>query len=337
MKVNFIKVFLVICIAISYLACSTPVVQDISVDVNTVSGKINPSQLGLTLTHEHIMSNFGKSITDSDKYDTSSLLAQVIPYLKYLKTLGVESIVDCTANYFGRRTDLLKTISDSTGIRIITNTGIYGAANDKYIPSFAFDETAEYLSKVWIDEFENGIDNTPIKPGFVKLAFDDGTPSDIDTKLFKAGILTHLATGLTLAVHTGGNIEAVELQTKLLTEHKVHPSAWIWVHANTVTDDHVLLAIAKKGAWISLDGVNMSNTKEYIDRILLFKEHNLLHKLLLSHDGNAFPAGGPIRKFEAILVHLIPELLQSGLDDNDIDQLLVVNPREAFIPKIRRQ
>tara|TARA_R110000868_G_scaffold220806_2_gene472269 strand:- start:17453 stop:18316 length:864 start_codon:yes stop_codon:yes gene_type:complete len=283
------------------------------------------------------MSNFGKEIGEASNYDSIKLFNQVIPYLKHLKSFGVISIFDCTTEYFGRRTDLLKTISDSSGVQIITNTGFYGAANDRYIPSFAYDASAEYISEIWIDEFVNGIKGTPIKPGFIKLAFDDGMPpSNIDKKLFEAGLLTHLSTGLTLAVHTGTNMEAVKLQTKLLRESNIHPSAWIWTHASKVENDEILIDHALKGAWISLDGVNENNTSEYIKRIMLFKQKKLLNKILLSHDGNSFRNGGDMKRFEAIFENLIPEMLNNGFTDEDIDQIMVRNPKEAFCIKIRR-
>jgi phosphotriesterase-related protein len=193
----------------------------------TVNGPIPISDIGFTLSHEHIMSNFGKDISETSEYDETALLNQVIPYLKKIKSLGVDTIFDCTTAYFGRRVDLLQTIGDSTGLQIVTNTGFYGAVDDRYVPEMAYNSTPEEISELWIDEFENGIDGTNIKPGFIKLAFDDGTPSEIDKTLFKAGILTHLETGMTLAVHTGNNPGAVETQLNLLQQYGISPEAWI--------------------------------------------------------------------------------------------------------------
>ena len=333
MKIIAIKFFIAINLAALLSTCQDSKVLN---QINTVQGPINVSELGLSLTHEHIMSNYGKELSQASDYDSIKLLNQVIPYLKKLKSLGVNSIFDCTTEYFGRRIDLLKMISDSTEIQIITNTGFYGAANDRYIPEFAYKASAKSISEIWIDEFENGIQGTEIRPGFIKLAFDDGKPpSDIDKKLFEAGILTHISTGLTLAVHTGKNSEALRLQIQLLRDYDVHPSAWIWTHANKVSDDKILIDLAAKGAWISLDGVNESNSYEYMKRIKLFKQNDLLHKILLSHDGNGFPSGGKIRDFEAIFESLIPEMLTNGFTNDNIHQILVRNPQEAF--QIRRR
>ncbi len=335
MKIIAIKLLFAVNFAVLLPSCQNSAALD---QINTVQGPIHLSELGVSLTHEHIMSNYGKAIDETTTYDSIKLFDQVIPYLKNLRALGVNSIFDCTTEYFGRRVDLLKMISDSTDIQLITNTGFYGAANDRYIPEFAYGTRAKAISEIWIDEFENGIKGTDIKPGFIKLAFDDGKPpSDIDKMLLEAGILTHLSTGLTLAVHTGKNREALESQMRLLSDNDVHPSAWIWTHANKVEDDVVLIDMAAKGAWISLDGVNESSINEYLRRIGLFKQRNLLHKILLSHDGNGFPSGDPIRGFDAIFESLIPKMLVNGFTEDDIHQILVRNPKEAFQIRIRKK
>lgn len=334
MKIVVVKLFLFINLGVILATCQNDKTLK---QIHTVQGAIDISELGITLTHEHIMSNYGKEINEASNYDSLKLFHQVIPYLKTLKSSGVHSIFDCTTAYFGRRVDLLKKISEATEIQIITNTGFYGAANDKYIPEFAYNASAAAIADIWINEFENGIKGTEIKPGFIKLAFDDGkSPSNIDKKLFEAGLITHLTTGLTLAVHTGKNIEAVKLQLALLNEYNIHPSAWIWTHANKVENTEDLIELATKGAWISLDGVNQSNTSDYIKRIKHFKQKNLLHKILVSHDGNGFPSGGEIRKFGAIFENLIPELLKNGFTADEINQIMVRNPREAFYIRIRK-
>ncbi len=325
-----------LCLVFMLAACHKVGPSENNEIIHTVNGPLELDKLKFALTHEHLMSNFGKDPDEAFQYDETVLLNQVLPYLRKIKSLGVNSIFDCTTAYFGRRVDLLKTMADSTGIQIITNTGFYGAANDRYVPEFAFEASAEEIAKIWIEEFESGIDGTGISPGFIKLAFDDGIPSEIDKKLFAAGILTHLNTGLTLAVHTGNNPEAADVQLNLLKQYSVSPDAWVWVHAHLVEDVELLLKAASEGAWISLDGVGQSGMEEYIGKISRFRSQNLLHKILLSHDGDAFPAGGEIREFEAILQDLIPSMLANGFTEKEIDQLMVQNPKEAFMTKTRK-
>jgi len=102
MKTFACKVFILINFAALFLCCKNEKAEN---QINTVQGPINVSELGLSLTHEHIMSNFGKEIAEASTYDSIKLFNQVIPYLKKLKSLGVNSVFDCTTEYFGRRID----------------------------------------------------------------------------------------------------------------------------------------------------------------------------------------------------------------------------------------
>lgn len=303
---------------------------------HSVNGSIAVENMGFALSHEHIMSNFGKDISETSEYDETALVNQVVPYLQIIKALGVNTIFDCTTAHFGRRVDLLQMIADSTGLHIVTNTGFYGAVNDRYVPQIAYNSTPGEISDHWVDEFENGIDGTNVKPGFIKLAFDEGTPSEIDRKLFEAGIMAHLETGLTLAVHTGNNPAAVETQLHLLERYGVSPNAWIWTHAHSSNDLNLLIETAQKGAWISLDRINSSNIQSTVDWLRIFKSKELLHKILLSHDGNGFPGGGELRPFEAAMNELIPALQENDFTDEEIDLLFVENPKNAFSIKIRK-
>lgn len=330
MTTRFLLPFLLIGSIALLSACSEGNTVNTGQGVYTVNGWIGVEELGITLTHEHVMSNFGKETGETGEYDEAALLDQVIPYLRELHHLGVRTIVDCTTEYFGRRVDLLKTISDSTGIQLITNTGMYGSANDRYVPAFAYEVGVDSLANIWIAEFQQGIQETEIRPGFIKLAFDDGPPSEIDIKLFEAGIMAHKTTDLTLAVHTGNNPEAAALQQRLLEQYGVGLDAWIWTHANKVENDSLLLDAAARGAWISLDGVKESNVGEYVERLKRFQSQSRLDRVLLSHDGNGFPGGGSIRDFSAIPKFLIPALLENGFTKEELYQLQVINPQRAF-------
>ncbi|MDX1671562.1 MAG: hypothetical protein R3211_04420 [Balneolaceae bacterium] len=303
--------------------------------IHTVSGSVDADQLGFTLSHEHLFSNFGKPMEEAGSYDEQAVYRQAIPYLRKLREMGIQTIFDYTAQKFGRRPVMLKVIADSTDMRIVTNTGIYGAAEDRYVPEYAYRVTAEELAKRWTEEFEKGIGESGIRPGFIKLAFDEGAPSAIDKKLFRAGLLTHRTTGLTVAVHTGSNPEAVQVQLQMLEEAGVSPEAWIWAHANWHGETELLLETAAKGAWISLDGVTKDNINRYVDLIRRFRGKGLMDRLLLSHDGDLWPAGEAIRPMEAIPKHLVPALKENGFTREEIDRLLQENPGRAYGVRVR--
>jgi predicted metal-dependent phosphotriesterase family hydrolase len=317
--------------------------------IMTVQGPVPPDAMGICLAHEHILSRFGIEPLEPGEYDTKMALAEVTPYLQYIKDLGCQTIVDCTAAYFGRDAALLKQLSQASGMQIVTNTGYYGAANDRYVPEFVQKEKASQIARRWIDEFEKGIAGTGIKPGFIKSGVDAGPLSETDRKLVQAAALTHAATGLTIAVHTANNAGAVKEQLTILKAERVSPQAWIWVHAQDVADVKELLHVAGQGAWISLDGIrtfHYSNGKKqgsqtldkHLSYIQALTNAGFLEQILLSHDGSSFPVGGADSKrpFDTLFTTFIPMLKAAGFTEAQIRQLTVTNPARAFTLNVRK-
>lgn len=142
--------------------------------------------------HEHVMVDFvGAKKISPGRYDPNEVFQKALPHLKELKSLGCETLVDCTPNYIGRDPELLRRLSKATGLHIITNTGLYGAADDKYVPRFAYTESADELAARWVQESEDGIPPAGIRPGFMKIGVDSGPLSVIDAKLVTAAARTH--------------------------------------------------------------------------------------------------------------------------------------------------
>ena len=304
--------------------------------VITVLGPRAPSDLGTMLPHEHIMSTFGAEPADRPDYNTADLLRTVIPYLSSLKKQGCTAIADCTAAQFGRAPDLLRSISRKTGMHILTNTGYYGAAKDRYVPPHAVEETAGQLAARWLGEWQDGIDGTGVRPGFLKIGVDAGPLSPVDKKLVQAAARTHLGSGLAIAVHTGDNFEAAQEQLALLRAEGVSPEAWIWVHAHAATNE-AILSCAERGAWISFDAISLSSLDRHLELVRMMKRAGRLAQVLLSHDGDLFPVpGGKPRPFEALFTHFIPKLRQEGFTQREIQALVAGNPQRAFTIRIRR-
>ena len=257
----------------------------------TVNGPIPAREMGITLVHEHILVDFiGADSINVQRWDKSKVIERSLPFLKQIKDLGCQTFIECTPAYLGRDPLLLKGLSDSSGLNILTNTGYYGAVNNKYIPQHAFTETADQLAARWTIEWENGIDGTGVKPGFIKIGVENGNLTDLHKKLVVAAARTHLKTGLTIASHTGPAIPAFE-QLEIFTNEGVAPEAFIWVHAQAEKDLSNHVKAAKMGAWIGFDGLNDNNLEDYVRMIKNLKENNLLNKVLLSHDAGWYHPG----------------------------------------------
>ena len=312
------------------MGCSDTTKPTYILDINGIH---EADKNALWLTHEHVLVDFiGADSIQPETWDHDEIMQSILPYFHEIKQHNVAYFVDPTPAYLGRDVLLLRKISDITGIRIVTNTGLYGALENKYIPSYAFDLSAEELAEIWIDEYENGIDQTNVRPGFIKIGIDSADPLDpVHEKLVKAAAITHLRTGLIIASHTG-KAEGLWPQLKILEDYGVSPEAFIWVHAQQEESHENILRAAEMGIWISLDGMGWE-TEGHIEKIAVLKEHGFSDRILISHDAGWYDPQKEVQSiipFTAIFDQVIPELKSRGFTEKDIRKLLTDNPARAF-------
>jgi phosphotriesterase-related protein len=307
---------------------------DTNRQINTVLGPIPPSDLGPTLTHEHVLVDIvGAGRIASGRYDGGEVFSIVLPHLKQLRSQGCRTFVDCTPAYLGRDPALLARLAQSSGLHILTNTGFYGAAGGKYVPEFAFSATAEDLAARWTGEFEAGIPPTGIRPALIKIGVDAGPLSKMNGKLVSAAALTHLRTGMVIASHTGDGLAAMA-QMNLLKSHGVSPAAFIWVHAQDEKDRSFHRKAAEAGAWIGFDGISSQTVDQNIDLIRETRRAGYLGRVLISQDVVGFHVGeeqgGYCPGYTFLFSGFLPQLRKSGLDEAETRMLTIENPRRAL-------
>jgi predicted metal-dependent phosphotriesterase family hydrolase len=332
---NLFLVFLTLSFSNLFTGC-----KEKPLKIITVAGSINSSELGITLPHEHILVDFiGADSIRSGRYHADSVVAKALPFLLELKKMGCQTLIECTPNYLGRDASLLQRLSRESGLNIVTNTGYYGAAQQKFLPAHVYTEGAEQLAHRWIDEFEKGIDNTGIKPGFMKLSADNGPLTEAQKKIIKASAIAHLKTGLTVAVHSGNGAAARE-ELSILKENGVAPEAFVWVHAQNEKDFSVFKELGDQGAWVEFDSVNPESIDQYVGFLQFMKEQKLLHRTLLSHDSGWYHVGevggGYYGGYITLFAELIPRLRKVGFSESEIDQMTRKNPAEAFSVRVRK-
>ena len=184
--------------------------------VRTVLGDIAAESLGVTYMHEHLI--IESEIVKKD-YEhiylpsTEDAVAEVM----LCKKAGVQSMVDCMPTGSGRNPQKLRKISELTGINIIATTGLH---HDRYYKS---DDEVENLSssqlgQLFINEIENGMDDTEIKAGIIKVVTSGSEVKDREIKLFEAATIAHNKTGMPIISHCEhgkGALEQIKLFTKL--------------------------------------------------------------------------------------------------------------------------
>jgi phosphotriesterase-related protein len=302
--------------------------------IQTVSGEIDPDALGTTLIHEHILVDFiGADSTGFHRWDKNEVVSFILPFLKDAMDKGIRTMVECTPSYLGKDPELLKLLSEKTGMHFLTNVGYYGALSGKYLPQHAFEETAEQLAERWIKEVFNGIEETGVKPGFIKISVNEGPIlSEIDAKLVKAAAITNLETGLLIVSHTG-SWETARAQVDLLKLNQASPENFVWVHAQNEKNFENYRIASQEGVWISLDGI-VWDVEGHLERLVFIRDHIGLEKVLISHDAGWYSPGeqdqGSFKGYTSLFDNLVPLLFENDFTQADIDKLLIENPKKAF-------
>ena len=299
--------------------------------IMTVLGPIDQSKMGLALPHEHIIVDFiGADQSGTHRYDRDEVKKIMRPYLVDIKNRGVKTFVECTPMFLARDPRIFRDLSRETGLNILTNTGQY---KEPFLPKKTFEISAADLAESWIHEYENGIDGTDVRPGFIKTAVEPNSLKPTQVKVITAAAHTSKQTGLTIATHTGAAVAAFEI-IEILEKTGVDPAKWIFVHAQNEDDPAALIEIARRGSWISLDGLGPQSRDRHFDSLAALIGAGYAGKIMLSHDAGWYhvgePDGGAVRPFTYLFDEFLPYLRAQGIGDEVINQITAVNPGMAF-------
>jgi len=257
------------------------------------------------------------------RYDRDEVFALARPKLEELKRFGCRRLLECTPNFLGRDPELLARLAGEAGIEIWSNTGLYGAANHKYAPAYARQETAAQLAKRWIAETRE-----PWRPRFIKIGVNRGPLDELDRKLVRAAAIASRETGLTIASHTGDGAAAVE-QLEIVTAERVIPAKFVWVHAQNEKDRAVHEKVARAGAWVEFDGIGPRTVEAHLECVRFMAASNLLRRTLISQDSGWYhvgePGGGEFRGYTYLYTNFLP-----SLEPAHVSVLMWTNPRECF-------
>lgn len=279
------------------------------------------------LVHEHVMVDFvGAAGITPGRYDPEEVFRVAKPKLEEIRNLGCVRLQECTPRFIGRDASLMQKLGGAVGMEIWTNTGIYGAANHKYVPQFAHAEPASELARRFIGEFRNGIDG--VTPRFIKTGVNKGPLGELDRKLVRAAAITSRETGLTIASHTGNGAAALE-QLEILDEEKVAPAKFVWVHAQNEKDHSIHERAARAGAWVEFDGIRAKSADWHLECLRFMASRELLGRTLISQDSGWYrvgePGGGDYRPYTYIYTDFLPRIERSW-----IPRLMFENPVRAF-------
>ena len=166
--------------------------------VNTVLGPVETGELGFTLSHEHLATNAaGMLRTFPELVDRPGIIEQAKATLREAHREGLRTIIDVTTIDLGRDVEMMKEVSQSTGVQIIAATG-----NHLAVPRPFMDLPPEVIADLYVREIEEGIEGTGIKAGIIKVASDEGGVTPAQEIVLRAAGQASVRTGVPISTHT---------------------------------------------------------------------------------------------------------------------------------------
>ncbi|MFL5671614.1 MAG: phosphotriesterase [Chloroflexota bacterium] len=236
--------------------------------VRTVLGDIDPSALGVTYAHEHVVIDGGRPVLMEPDFDLGDIDAMTTE-LGEAAGLGLRAVVDAMPCDAGRNATKLAELSRRTGVHVIAPTGLH---HDRYYGPAHWSHRvgSEDLAELFVLDVTDGIDEldysgpivrrTPQRAGVIKVAGSLDGPSERDRKVFEGAAIAHARTGVPILTHCEAGTGALE-QVELLTSLGVDPPHITLSHVDKVADRAYHRQVLATGVYLEYDQ-SFRSTKE---------------------------------------------------------------------------
>jgi phosphotriesterase-related protein len=323
--------------------------------VQTFRGTVDASDLGPTLTHEHIF--VGNPELDLNlphpEWDEPAMIDRAVDGLERLWDLGIRTVVDLTVLGLGRDVRRVVTVAARTRVNLVAATGYYTA--DVLPPYFQTHGPGllvggpDPLVELFVRDIEEGVADTGIRAAMVKVVTDRaGLAPDVQ-RVLAAAAIAHQQTGVPITTHTHAPSQSGRDQLAYFRKHGVDPERLIIGHCGDSEDLDYLRELMDAGCTIGMDRFGMEHVLAD-DRRIATVEHLLrlgyADRMVLSHDAAFFSRitppswrakHAPCWHMENISTRVIPRLLDAGVSQDDIDQMLIGNPARLLAPRPTRE
>jgi len=315
----------------------------------TVLGALDASELGFTLTHEHI-ADAPEVLERWPKAwgGRAGLVAKAVDRLKVIMAAGISTVVDLTTYDVGRDIRFLEEVSRQSGMNMIACTGqrfFPPQSRRVSMPARTIPGLAEYFRK----EIDRGIDGTGIKAGVIKIGIIAGRPTSLEEVGLRAAARASKATGVPIRIHTDAAHRAGESDAVILEDEGVNPARVSFDHSDDSGDMDYFLGLVRRGYCLGMDHVHrglVADVRPSFERraecIKMLIIAGFADKIFLSSNsefgGSLLPAESRdwrenIDPQEGILFsarRLLPFLSELGVSSGQIHTMTVENPKAFF-------
>jgi phosphotriesterase-related protein len=317
------------------------------VDLPTANGPIDTASMGRTFIHEHVfvMTSEVQANFKTD-WDEEKNVADAIAKLTALKEVGIDTIVDPTVIGLGRYIPRIVEIAKQVDINIIVATGVYTYHDlPKYFtlrgPFLPGIDRPDPMVDMFVTDLTEGITDTGVRAAFLKCAIDEPGMTPGVERVLRAVAKAHLRTGAPVMVHTHpGTQRGLEVH-KVLQEEGVDPTAVCLAHSGDSDDADHLSELAEHGYLLGMDRFGVHAYRSLEERVRMVAElirRGYGDRMALAHDASChfdwiepqFLEATPDWNFLHISKDVLPRLRELGVTEEQIDTLLIDNPRRWF-------
>ena len=319
--------------------------------VETVKGPVAVEDLGPTLMHEHVfvlstehVQNYG----EGSWWDEEAEVANAVAKLNELAATGIKTIVDPTVWGIGRYIPRIQRIASQVSVNIIVATGLY--VYEELPHQYAYRgpglllDIPEPMVADFSGDIRTGIAGTGVKAAFLKCAVEaQGLTPGVE-RIARAVARTSVETGAPITVHTSSPAQSGRLALDLFRKEGVDLTKVVVGHAGDSNDLDYLMELADTGAILGMDrfGLDVFNpTANRVATIVSLVERGYADRIVLSHDASCFIDyyGGmhhlvgetmPNWNYLHIGNDVLPALRAAGVSEEQINQMMVDNPRRYF-------
>ena len=340
--------------------------------IQTVLGLIEPSELGITLTHEHALIDLScyfvmpEEATERwyvDKPLTMEILGgihnrwannkdlqllidekdQTEEIYKYYLA-GGNSFVDTTSIGIGRDPLALARMSRATGLNIIMGASHYVPVS---YPDDMDERSEQQITDQIIGDITVGVKDTGIKSGIIGEVGNFWPTNETSRKILRASAHASVETGAAILIHPGFHPDALMHHLNDLIEAGADPSRVIMGHLDTFPNMDVIKQIADTGAYLEYDTFGSEDTVwgavadqpifiptdvQRMQRIENLIEWGYESQIVIAQDVCfkhwATKYGG--KGYAHILENIVPRMRKRGFSNENIDNILIENPKRIL-------
>ena len=291
--------------------------------VETVLGPVEPGELGITLTHEHLLIDLAPYIqapigASARKIYESPVSQENLGYVRHYSTPSADNarlldvsvaieeanlykqhgggtMVDATSIGIARDPVGLARISRQTGLHIVMGSSYYVAA---FHPPDMDQRSEDSIVDDIVRDVTQGVDGTTIRSGIIGEVGCTWPLTDNERKVVRASGRAQQITGAPLLIHPGRDETAPARIVDILREVGADIERTIMGHLDrTVFQRDTLLALAQTGCYLEWDlfgrevshyplspAVDMPGDAKRMDDIAWIASEGYGDKIVVAHD-----------------------------------------------------